>query len=242
MIIQSLERAFAILELIAENGGEMRLSEIAETLDLNRTTVHNLLDTLKKLGYLEQKEGSVRYKITNKASLLTGPDCSVLQIRALLNERMQQIACKLDETVFMAMQTGTYFHYDKSWLPDSKRGLPIGLGKDEQMFQTAVGKIFMAFSPSLCNSLRKYYPGVIDTARKEEFRDIHQKHYAIDLEQYQQGLNCIAFPIMHKNKVLTVVGTFGPSSRLNQNKLDQAIILFTQEIKSLENLLKECKS
>ena len=242
MIIQSIERAFAILELIAENGGSMRLSEIATTLSLNRTTVHNLLDTLKKLGYLEQEEGSVRYKITSKASLLTGPDCSVLQIRALLNERMQKIACLLDETVFMAMQTGTYFHYDKSWLPDSKRGLPIGLGKDEQMFHTAVGKVFMAFSPSLCNSLRKYYPGVINSAKKEELNEIHKKHYAIDLEKYQPGLNCIAFPIIHKNKILTVIGTFGPSSRLNKNKLEQAILLFSQEIKHLENLLKECKS
>lgn len=62
MIIQSLERAFAILELFAENGGTMRLSEIATTLELHRTTVHNLLDTLNKLGYLEQPEASPRYR------------------------------------------------------------------------------------------------------------------------------------------------------------------------------------
>ena len=175
--------------------------------------------------------------ITRKAGYLVGLECSVLQIRNLLDRIMQRLATELDETVFMAMQTGTYYHYDKSWRPCPLRGLPIGIGKDEEMFHTAVGKVYMAFSPSLRRSLNKYYPGVINKKSRDELRIIEKQKYAIDREQYQAGLNCIAFPIIHKGKILTIVGTFAPASRLDINKIDQTILLFKKAIKEIEGLL-----
>src|SRR5690606_16440009 len=54
MSVQSVERTFAILELLERNGGDVSLSELAGASDIPLPTIHRLLKTLVKLGYVRQ--------------------------------------------------------------------------------------------------------------------------------------------------------------------------------------------
>ena len=60
--VQSVGRAFEILEVIAGQGGELSLSEIAASVGLPAPSAHRLLRTLVSLGYLRQ-ETSRRYAL-----------------------------------------------------------------------------------------------------------------------------------------------------------------------------------
>ena len=60
-LIQSIERAAAILEIIAQEGGAARLQHIAGQAKLGKTTAHNLLKTLDELGYVHRRPGDTRY-------------------------------------------------------------------------------------------------------------------------------------------------------------------------------------
>ena len=62
-LIQSIERATAILEIIAQEGGAARLQHIAEHTKLGKTTAHNLLKTLDELGYVHRRAGDTRYHL-----------------------------------------------------------------------------------------------------------------------------------------------------------------------------------
>lgn len=62
--VQSLERAFALLELLALHPRGMALTELAETTGLHKSTVHRLLGSLFSLGYVVKDSGSGHYRLT----------------------------------------------------------------------------------------------------------------------------------------------------------------------------------
>jgi len=61
--IQSVERAAAILQLVAESSAPLGLTDVAESLDLAKATTHGLLRTLQDVGFLVQDEASGKYAI-----------------------------------------------------------------------------------------------------------------------------------------------------------------------------------
>jgi DNA-binding IclR family transcriptional regulator len=70
-IVNSLiANCFAILELLAAEARNMRLSDIADRLELQRSGVHRVLTTLVGLGWVEQDEGGERYRLSLKLSAI----------------------------------------------------------------------------------------------------------------------------------------------------------------------------
>ena len=69
--IQSLERAFSILELFQNGKPEMSLKEIADTIQLNKSTTFGLVNSLTTLGYLFQNEDNQKYSLGLKILSLT---------------------------------------------------------------------------------------------------------------------------------------------------------------------------
>ena len=65
-IIQSVDRAFKILDLFNELTPELKISEISLKLDLNKSTVHSLLKTLKEHDYIRQNPESGKYSLGMK--------------------------------------------------------------------------------------------------------------------------------------------------------------------------------
>ena len=240
MIIKSIEKTFAILEYIACNGGMARLIDIAKAMNLSKTTTHNLLDTLKKLGYVDQTKTSPRYFITDKFADLHAPICSTPEIRDLVHTTIISLAKELKVNTFMAMQSGVYFYYDITSTPE---GIPVDnieSGKDQEMFHTAVGKVFIAFSPTLENALRKQHPGAITRAMSAELAQIRKNKYALDLETYASNQHCVAFPLIYRQHVLAVLGCYSSSSRLDRNTIDRAILLFIKAISHIRAEMNRC--
>lgn len=154
-MIQSVKRTFDILEYIATNGNTVRLNDIAQALGLQKTTVHNFLAGLKELGYIEQDELTPRYRITSKIRHLDFSDIPYQKLRADLRPVMEKLTAESGETSFMAIQMGSYFRYEWKCEPNRSLRISLELGKEFEMKHTAIGKVFMAYSPHLSNSIYK---------------------------------------------------------------------------------------
>lgn len=238
MIIKSIEKAFAVLEFLAANGGMARLTDIAQAMNMSKTTVHNLLDTLKKLGYIDQNDVSPKYIITDRFLSLHAPIYSTPEIRDLVCHMVIELAKVMKVNAFVALQSGSYYYYDMASSPDGSSVNDLELGADQEMFHTAVGKIFIAFSPSLEKSLRKYYPGVINKSLSAELEQIRKSHFAQDIGAYDEKQNCVAVPLIYNHHLLAVLGLYGASDRFNQNVLDQAVLLLLRAVKELTEQIK----
>lgn len=217
-MIQSVKRTFDILEYIATNGNTVRLNDIAQALGLQKTTVHNFLAGLKELGYIEQDELTPRYRITSKIRHLDFSDIPYQKLRADLRPVMEKLTAESGETSFMAIQMGSYFRYEWKCEPNRSLRISLELGKEFEMKHTAIGKVFMAYSPHLSNSI---YKGENEIKLQEkEMQGVLERGYAMDLEEYEKELNCIAVPYFYKDRIISVIGLSGPAHRFGKKKME----------------------
>ena len=217
-MIQSVKRTFDILEYIAANGNTVRLNDIAQALGLQKTTVHNFLAGLKELGYVEQDELTPRYRITSKIRHLDFSDIPYQKLRADLRPVMEKLTAESGETSFMAIQMGSYFRYEWKCEPNRSLRISLELGKEFEMKHTAIGKVFMAYSPHLSNSIYKGENEI--KIQEKEMQGVFERGYAMDLEEYEKELNCIAVPYFYKDRIISVIGLSGPAHRFGKKKME----------------------
>lgn len=138
-MVQSVERAFHILEYIADraDAGEVcSVSSISNKLDLKLPTVHNLLKTLIKLGYVEQDTAN-KYHLGSNAMRFGAATDSQLVDAA--RPKIEALVKMINETVVLIV-----FHYDKRHtllIQECTRELQVrpDSSANDNFFQTATG-------------------------------------------------------------------------------------------------------
>ena len=124
-VIQSLERASAVLELFQGHVTDLSLKEIAEKTDLNKSTAFGLVNSLTALGYLMQNTENQRYSLGPKILSLA----SSLRMNNILlrvsHPYLEELAKKYHETVHSAIDAGgaSGSLYIESWSFHANAGM-----------------------------------------------------------------------------------------------------------------------
>lgn len=222
-MIQSVKRTFDILEYISQNGNLVRLNDIAHALQLQKTTVHNFLNTLKELGYVEQDELSPRYRLTSKLQDLYVPVSTIPILKNKLRPALEQITKQTGETSYLSVQMGTFFRHELISEPRRSVRISLELNKDFGMLKTAIGKVFMANSVHLQNALLENLPETEKLKLVSELQQILNLNYALDFEEFEPDLNCVAIPIKEQQRVVAVLGVSGPAFRFGKEEMLNAV-------------------
>jgi|GEM_PF-248593 len=222
-MIQSVKRAFDIIEYISQNGNLVRLNDIAHALELQKTTVHNFLDTLKELGYVEQDEITPRYRVTSKLQCLYSPDVNLTSIKTTLKPVLEKLTEMTKETSYLAVQIGSYFRYELKCEPDRSVRISLEEGKECAMEKTAIGKLFMTYSRHLRSATLRKFDQETAAHFSDELALVKKNGYALDLEEYEADLNCVAIPFFHRNTVVAVIGLSGPAFRFKKAEMIAAV-------------------
>lgn len=218
-LIQSIDRAVALLEFIAREGGSAKLQSISDQAGIRATTAHNILATLEALGYVKRNVGDVRYhlgeRILNLARI-AGDDNS---LRARLRPVLETIAAKASETTYLAVPSGDEVYYLDAieCAHDLKVGSPVG--KREALEGTAIGLVFLAFMPGLRKRVLSTRSEALGPSICEQIDRVSRLGYAVDVESYRPGMNCVAVPFWERGEVRACFGISGPSSRLARDEL-----------------------
>jgi DNA-binding IclR family transcriptional regulator len=233
-LIQSIERAVAILEIIAREGGAARLQHIAAQTKLGKTTAHNILKTLDELGYVRRRVGDTRYhlggRILNLARI-TGDDGA---LRSRLRPALEAIAERTGETVYLAVPSGDEVYYLDAIESSQalKAGSPAGVcpaGTRKHLEGSAVGLVFLAFMPELGRRVLASRADALGPDIVTEIRTVATRGFALDLENYQPGLHCVAVPWRESGEVRASLGVSGPSTRLPREALTEMAWMMMKE-------------
>lgn len=243
--IQSLVRAFSILELyISTNKNEWTINEISETLDINKSTVYGLVDTLVYLGYLQKNNNK---KITLGVKFLAYQ--KKIPLNKLLNQTvkpyMDEISKKFSESANSAvMLNGNMFYLDKVSVVGSV-SISNDMNGSQYLHCTGLGKCLLAFSDnsvfeyySKNNKLKKMTKNTITDMNdlKGHLDKIKLQGYAIDNEELSIGLKCYAVPVFTPyNELLCAISISGVSKRIE--RLDEAELIAELK-KTSENITK----
>lgn len=243
--IQSLVRAFSILELyISTNKNEWTINEISEVLNINKSTVYGLVDTLIYLGYLQKN---------NDKKIILGLKFLAYQkkipLGQLLNETvkpyMDEISNKFSESANSAiLLNGNMLYLDKVSVSGSV-SVSNDMNGSQYLHCTGLGKCLLAFSDdsvfeyySKNNILKKMTKNTItDMSKlKNHLEQIKLQGYAVDDEELSVGLKCYAVPVFTPyDELLCAISISGVSKRIE--RLDEEKLIAELK-KTSENITK----
>ncbi|EGG75776.1 Putative HTH-type transcriptional regulator yagI [Gluconacetobacter sp. SXCC-1] len=218
-LIQSIERSVAILEIIAQEGGSARLQQIAAISGIGKTTVHNILQTLDHLGYVQRRAGDVRYHLGGRIlnlSRIAGDDDG---LRTRMRPALEAIAHESGATVYLGVPSGDEAVYLDIVGPQDPVVRASRLRRRETLEGSAVGLVFLAFMPGLGRRVCATRARALDATVLDEIEAVRVKGYALDLEAYRPGEHGVAVPWRENGEVRAGIALTGPAAHLPRYRL-----------------------
>ncbi len=223
--IQSLERAAAVLRLLA--GGERRLglSDIASSIGLAKATTHGLLRTLQQEGFVEQDERSGRYQLGAELLRLGNSYLDVHELRARALVWTDDLARASGESAYLGVlhQHGVLIVHHVFRPDDSRQVLEIGAM--QPLHSTALGKVLAAFDPVAhneamdCGFQAITARTVTDPAAFDAGLElVRARGWASDVGETWDGVASIAAPILDRRTMpVGAVGITGAVERMQSD-------------------------
>lgn len=228
--VQSVERAFELLDIMAASGGSIGISELAEAADLPMPTVHRLVGTLVTLGYV-RRLATRRYALGTK--LIGLGESATKLIGGWAKPYLSELVRQTHETSNMAFledDMAVYVaqvpseHAMRMFNEVGQRVLPhsTGVGKallsqlDDESVRALVGRTGLA--PRTINTLT-----TLDTLLAD-LEVIRARGYAIDDGEQEVGVRCFAVPVIGA-PTLTAMSIAGPTARVTLESAEQFVPL-----------------
>ncbi len=218
--VQSVERAAAMLQLLAHSAGKLSLGEVADSLDLAKTTTHGILRTLQGVGFVEQDAHSGRYQLGAALLHLGSSYLDVNELRARAINWADALASQTHESVRIAtMSAGRVVVVHHVFRPDdSTQAMEVGAVLPAHA--TALGKVLLAWLPPAELSrfaLERYTARTIASRRAlaKALGEIRAAGWAGELEEVTVGSAAIAAPIRGPGGLLVgAIAVSGSPERL----------------------------
>jgi DNA-binding IclR family transcriptional regulator len=226
--IQSLERAAAVLRLLA--GGERRLglSDIASAMGLAKGTAHGLLRTLQQEGFVEQDARSGKYQLGAELLRLGNSYLDVHELRARALVWTDDLARASGESAYLGVlhQRGVLIVHHVFRPDDSRQVLEVGAM--QPLHSTALGKVLAAYDPVARNEAleaglaRITGHTVVDPAAFERNLElVRARGWASDVGETWEGVAAIAAPILDRRRMpVGAVGITGAVERVQSGAGD----------------------
>ncbi len=241
--IAALERAMDIVMLFQQEKRELGVTEISRLLGLHKSTVHRCLNTLERRGFVQQNPATSRYWLGIKFYILGSLYTEKMSLCPIASPFIQELANQLNEAVHLAVldrfcgENLQVIVIDKV---ETRQRLSItpSIGSGAPVHCCGVGKAMMAFAgEEILNKLLQYpfTPFTVHTITDrdtflQELEKIRSQGYAVDRDELEMGLTCVAAPIFnHRGEVVAAVSTSGPTTRMVAT-LEQKIIPSVKQI------------
>lgn len=229
--VQSLTRGLAILECLAAADGGLTLTDIGQRIHLPPSTVHRLLATLERGGYVRQTGPLGRWYVGLSAFTV---GASFLFNRDFVTEShpyMRRLMEASGETVNLGILDGTEAVFiDQVQCRETMRTI-VKLGSRVPLHASGVGKaIFAALPDDQINAIVKVKglpritPKTITSPEVlwDSVRLIRTRGWSFDDEEHLPGTRCVASPIYDEHgEVLGALSLAGPNSRLPDARIQQ---------------------
>lgn len=225
--VQSVGRALDILEILADAGGEMAISDIAAATALPLPTIHRLLQTLVSRGYAHQTPrrryalGSRLIPLGELAGGAVGEGA-----RPILAEAVSRIG----ESASLAMRDLDRAVYVAHVPSGHSMRMFTEVGRRVELHATGVGKVLLsmgtdqeALATARRVGLDRRTEHTITTpeALLAELDHIRRCGHAVDREEQEIGVTCVAVPV--NGPVRMAMSVSGPKSRMTAERMRQAV-------------------
>lgn len=225
--VPAVSRTMQILEQLSMAEG-VGVNEISRSLGLHKSTVFRFLSSLRNLHYVQQDPVTEQYRATIKLFELGARVVHQMGFTHHAKLVMEKLAAETDETIHLAVLEDdklVYLHKIESTqtLRVYMKSRP---GQTAPLHCTGLGKCLLAFSrPDLVESLAKnsaltgFTPKtrVTVTELEQDLEQTRSSGYAIDDEEHEPGVSCIATPLLYPDgTVIAALSLSMPTARVTE--------------------------
>jgi len=223
-VIQSVDRALLLLEyIVAHPEKKLTLTELAEVMDLDKSSVFRILTTLSRHGLVRQEEGKKLYKPGFGIFGLASSLYEQLKLPVVVSPYLREIARKTQENAHLALKSGTQAVFVDREQGTNRILTNTNIGDTEELHCTAVGKCLISdYSRDELEilfadrKLERFTERTITNldALSKELDVVKAKGYGLDLEEYEPNVVCLACPIInYQGKIIAAIGISGTKDR-----------------------------
>ena len=235
-LVQTIERASSILDILGQSPQGISIRELSTKIKLPKGTTHRLLSSLSYFGYVRQDPKTRNYllglKLVELGQLLLGQ----LDIRKEAEPFLRDLAERTKETVHLVfLDRNEIVYIDKVETDQNPSGLKMAsrVGLRNPAHSSAVGKVLLAHFPEeeLKNFIKekglakRTENTIVDpTQLKEHLKSVRAQGYAIDDEENEKGIRCVAAPIYNEvGKTVAAISISGPAFRITKKVIQESL-------------------
>lgn len=228
--VQSVERALDVLDALTRDPGEFGVSELAEETGLPIPTIHRLLTSLVGHGYSRQDPVSKKYALGSKALKLG--DAAQRMWGTWFHPYLQELAALTGETCNLAVLEQGYVVYVAQVQSRHRVRMFTEVGNRVLPHSAAVGKVLLA------HGAREVAERIVDLhglprrtehtiTEREAFLDeldrVLKRGYALDNEEEEIGVRCVAVPVHGVSETVLAVSVSGPAGRMTLEQCERLV-------------------
>jgi len=222
-LVSAVDRAIQILKAFETNQDEYSLTELCNLLDLNKSTAHDILNTLCYHQFLWRHEETLRYRLGPALVRLGHLAHEQMDLRRIARPFMEALMQQTAKSVLL----GTFYDSGITIIdkvdPVGTLHVSAAIGQQIPLSAGSFGKVFLAWSrDGEADKLLTKHPltaftpsSIVDPAAyKKELTKVRQQGYAIDdREEYLLGVKAISVPLRDFRGVVAALTIAGFTSR-----------------------------
>ena len=226
-LVQTIERTALILENLGHYPGGLSLGELSEKVELPKGTTHRLLTSMAYFDFIRQDRTTKHYHLGFKLVELSNHLLNHIDIRKEAHPYLIGLSDDIQEIVHLVvLDEDKALYIDKVDLHSRRGGLQMvsSLGSRIPLHCSAVGKVLLAYLPETdaetliqnINFVKQTNNTITDPAElNQHLKMIRTTGYAIDDEENEEGIRCVAAPIRNEiGEVVAAMSVSGPTTRI----------------------------
>jgi DNA-binding IclR family transcriptional regulator len=227
--VPSLDKALCILELLTQARAGLSLPELVQESGLPKSSIHYLLVTLERRGYVERSERSGRYLLGQKLFTLANSALSGLNLRHCAAPHLSALRMRTGLTAHMAiLEQHEAVLIAKQEAPCGFR-LASWVGKRMELHCTGLGKALLAYlTPAEIDTiigehrLGRHNENTISNPKRlrEDLERVIKRGFALDDEEDELGIRCIGMPVFaHDDRPVAAISVAGTTNEISPENL-----------------------
>ncbi|MDG2940489.1 IclR family transcriptional regulator [Bisgaard Taxon 10/6] len=247
---QSLIRGLRLIEILSQFPNGCSLLQLSNIAELNKSTVHRLLQGLQQEGFVQPATQTGSYRLTSKCLSIGQKVLSSVNIINLVSPYLEALNLELGETINFSMRENN--HAIMIYKLEPTMGIMrtrAYIGQHLRLYCSAMGKLYLAYDQPAC--LDRYWQEnetkierlTCNTITelplmKKELEEVKKQGFAVDKEENEIGISCLACPIFDsQNHVKYALSVSISTAKLQQlgiefllNKIKPTAQLISQEL------------
>jgi len=234
---QSLRKGIDTL-LFMSSRKSVGVTEVAEALDVNKSTAFRILDTLLSYDMVEQNKDNKKYKLGPAILQLSQRYNKNFSIIEVAKPVMERLAGEIRESVHLCVLANNSAVVIEQVISSSRLVVSAKIGNREPLHCSSVGKCLLAHAPDeIRNAILdimtfdSFTPYTINNKESlaVELAKIREAGFAVDDRELSLDIKCVAVPIWDANGLCVyTLGTSGAAGRMTEEKIEKILPLLSK--------------